>query len=160
MDKFIIKGGKKLSGKIRVSGSKNAILPIMTAALLAEGRSVLHNVPYLNDIKMMAHVLRVIGARVDFNDGTLEIDSTHCSDQHTPLVAAYARYPPNATNHHSQAQNDPAHQGIIVTQHVVQPNDPGQAERDQRRKQVAALCLVKAEIVPQNRSQRHQSGND
>ena len=79
MDKFIIKGGKKLSGTIRVSGSKNAILPVMTAALLARGKSILHNVPYLNDIKMMAHVLRVIGARVDFNEGTLEIDSTHCS---------------------------------------------------------------------------------
>jgi UDP-N-acetylglucosamine 1-carboxyvinyltransferase len=79
MDKFIINGGKKLAGSIEVSGSKNAILPIMTATLLAKGRSVLHNVPYLNDIKMMAHVLRVIGARVDYNDNTLEIDSTHCS---------------------------------------------------------------------------------
>lgn len=79
MDKFIIKGGRKLQGEIRVSGSKNAILPIMTAALLARGKSILHNVPYLNDIKMMAHVLRVIGARVDFNDGTLEIESKHCS---------------------------------------------------------------------------------
>ena len=78
MDKFIINGGKKLSGEIRVSGSKNAILPLMPAALLAKGKSVLHNVPYLNDIKMMAHVLRVIGARVDYDDGTLEIDSTHC----------------------------------------------------------------------------------
>ncbi|MFC1888049.1 UDP-N-acetylglucosamine 1-carboxyvinyltransferase [Candidatus Cloacimonadota bacterium] len=79
MDKFIINGGKKLAGTIEVSGSKNAILPIMTATLLAKGKSVLHNVPYLNDIKMMAHVLRVIGARVDYNDNTLEIDSTHCS---------------------------------------------------------------------------------
>jgi len=79
MDKFLIGGGNKLSGTIEVSGSKNAILPIMAATLLAKGRSVLHNVPYLNDIKMMSHVLRVIGARVDFNDNTLEIDSTHCS---------------------------------------------------------------------------------
>jgi len=79
MDKFIVTGGKKLCGTIRVSGSKNAILPIMTATLLTEGKSVLHNVPFLNDIKMMAHVLRVIGARVDYNDNTLEIDSSHCS---------------------------------------------------------------------------------
>ncbi|KQC06277.1 MAG: UDP-N-acetylglucosamine 1-carboxyvinyltransferase [Candidatus Cloacimonas sp. SDB] len=79
MDKFIITGGKKLSGTINVSGSKNAILPIMTATLLAKGKSVLHNVPFLNDIKMMAHVLRVIGARVNYNDNTLEIDSSHCS---------------------------------------------------------------------------------
>jgi len=79
MDKFIINGGTKLSGSINVSGSKNAILPIMTAVLLAKGKSILHNVPRLNDIKMMSHVLRVIGARVDFDSDTLEIDSTHCS---------------------------------------------------------------------------------
>ena len=79
MDKFIINGGKKLSGKVEISGAKNAILPIMTATLLAKGKSVLHNVPHLNDIKMMAHVLRVIGARVDYYDGILEIDATHAS---------------------------------------------------------------------------------
>ena len=79
MDKFIINGGKKLNGNVEISGAKNAILPIMTAALLAEGKSVLHNVPHLNDIKMMAHVLRVIGARVDYHDGILEIDATHAS---------------------------------------------------------------------------------
>ncbi len=77
MDKFIINGGKKLSGKVEISGAKNAILPIMTATLLAKGKTVLHNVPHLNDIKMMAHVLRVIGARVDYHDGSLEIDTTH-----------------------------------------------------------------------------------
>jgi UDP-N-acetylglucosamine 1-carboxyvinyltransferase len=79
MDKFIIKGGRKLSGEVEISGAKNAILPIMVATLLAEGRSVLCNVPYLNDIKMMAHLLRVIGARVEFHDNTLEIDATHAS---------------------------------------------------------------------------------
>ena len=79
MDKFIINGGKKLFGKVEISGAKNAILPIMTATLLAKGKSVLHNVPHLNDIKMMSHVLRVIGARVDYHDGILEIDATHAS---------------------------------------------------------------------------------
>ena len=79
MDKFIINGGKKLSGKVEISGAKNAILPIMTATLLAKGKSILHNVPHLNDIKMMSHVLRVIGARVDYHDGILEIDATHAS---------------------------------------------------------------------------------
>ena len=77
MDKFIIKGGRKLSGEVEISGAKNAILPIMVATLLAEGRSVLRNVPYLNDIKMMAHLLRVIGARVEFHDNILEIDASH-----------------------------------------------------------------------------------
>ena len=84
MDKFRIIGQKNLSGKIYVSGAKNAILPIMTAALLAKGKSVLHNVPALNDIKMMAHLLRVIGARVDFYDGVMTIDSSNCSYYEAP----------------------------------------------------------------------------
>ncbi|MDO9576440.1 MAG: UDP-N-acetylglucosamine 1-carboxyvinyltransferase [Candidatus Cloacimonadales bacterium] len=79
MDKFIINGGKKLSGIVEISGAKNAILPIMAAALLAKGKSVLHNVPHLIDIKMMAHVMRVIGARIDFEGDTMEIDATHAS---------------------------------------------------------------------------------
>ncbi len=75
MDKFLIRGGKKLSGTIRVSGAKNAVLPIMAATLLAEGRSVLTNVPKLNDIKSMAHLLRVIGARIEYSDESLKIDA-------------------------------------------------------------------------------------
>lgn len=79
MDKFIINGGKKLSGTVEISGAKNAILPIMAAALLAKGKTILHNVPHLIDIKMMAHVMRVIGARIDFENDTMEIDATHAS---------------------------------------------------------------------------------
>jgi len=79
MDKFIINGGKELNGTVRISGAKNAILPIMTATILAQGKSVLTNIPHLNDIKMMAHLLRIIGARVDYLDDKLEIDTTQCS---------------------------------------------------------------------------------
>ena len=84
MDKFIINGGKKLSGSIEISGAKNAILPIMAATLLAKGKSILTNVPNLNDIKMMSHLLRIIGARVDYFEGTLEIDTTNCSYYEAP----------------------------------------------------------------------------
>ncbi len=84
MDSFKIVGQKKLSGSIYVSGAKNAILPIMTAAILAKGKSVLYNVPMLNDIKMMAHLLRIIGARVDFIDNVMTIDSTNCNYYEAP----------------------------------------------------------------------------
>jgi UDP-N-acetylglucosamine 1-carboxyvinyltransferase len=78
MDKLIITGGKKLSGEIEVSGAKNAILPIMAATLLTSGISTLKNVPFLNDIKMMAHLLRIIGARVQHNPNReMVIDTTH-----------------------------------------------------------------------------------
>jgi len=84
MDKFVITGGKKLSGDVKISGAKNAILPIMTAALLAKGKSVFHNVPNLNDIKMMAHVLRVLGARVEYENETMKIDTTHADYYEAP----------------------------------------------------------------------------
>lgn len=79
MDKFVVNGQNKLSGTVQISGAKNAVLPIMTATLLTSGKSVLHNVPHLNDIKMMAYLLRVIGAKVDMEADTMSIDSTHCS---------------------------------------------------------------------------------
>ena len=56
----------------------------MTAALLAKGKSIFHNVPHLNDIKMMAHVLRVLGARVVYEDETLTIDTTHADYYEAP----------------------------------------------------------------------------
>lgn len=84
MDKFVIIGGKKLAGDVKISGAKNAILPIMTAALLAKGKSIFHNVPHLNDIKMMAHVLRVLGARVEYENETLSIDTTHADYYEAP----------------------------------------------------------------------------
>lgn len=75
MERFIIEGNRNLSGTIHVSGAKNAILPIMAACLLAPGKSVLRNVPNLNDLKAMAHLLRVLGARVDYGKGSMSIDS-------------------------------------------------------------------------------------
>ncbi|MCF7913470.1 MAG: UDP-N-acetylglucosamine 1-carboxyvinyltransferase [Candidatus Cloacimonetes bacterium] len=84
MDKFIINGGKKLSGEVKISGAKNAILPVMTATLLTSGKSIFYNVPNLNDIKMMAHVLRVLGAQVEYADETLTIDTTHADYYEAP----------------------------------------------------------------------------
>lgn len=75
MDRFIIEGNRNLSGKIQVSGAKNAILPAMATCLLAPGKSVLRNVPSLIDLKSMAHLLRVLGARVVYENGMMSIDS-------------------------------------------------------------------------------------
>ncbi|MGH7739987.1 MAG: UDP-N-acetylglucosamine 1-carboxyvinyltransferase [bacterium] len=74
MQKIRIKGGRTLRGVVDISGSKNATLPVMTAALLAQTPSVLTNVPHLNDIKTMAEVLRKLGAKVTLVDHCLTID--------------------------------------------------------------------------------------
>lgn len=76
MDRFIIEGGHPLSGTIEVSGAKNAILPVMAACLLAEGRSILQNVPNLIDLKTMSHLLRIMGARVEYSGSTMSIDAS------------------------------------------------------------------------------------
>jgi UDP-N-acetylglucosamine 1-carboxyvinyltransferase len=65
MDKIIVRGGKRLKGAVRISGAKNAALPIMAAALLGDGRSRITNVPRVTDITTMADILRSLGARVD-----------------------------------------------------------------------------------------------
>lgn len=65
MQKFIIEGGHKLSGTIKVSGSKNASLPILAATLLADGKSVLTNVPDLSDMRTMVKILRELGVDIE-----------------------------------------------------------------------------------------------
>ncbi|MCB5250195.1 MAG: UDP-N-acetylglucosamine 1-carboxyvinyltransferase [Candidatus Cloacimonadales bacterium] len=79
MDSFIINGGKQLKGEIKVSGAKNAVLPLMAAALLSPGESIIENVPNLIDLKTMSHLLRVIGARIEYNEGRLSIDASNCN---------------------------------------------------------------------------------
>ena len=84
MDKFVIHGGKPLNGAIKVSGSKNAVLPVMAAALLARGKSVIRNVPNLRDTRTMAKLLTIIGAEVRFEDGVIEIDAAGANNPEAP----------------------------------------------------------------------------
>jgi len=83
MDKFIIQGGTRLKGTVKISGSKNAALPIMAAALLAEGPSVIRGVPGLADIAAMADLLNDLGARVDRDgNGDMRIEVLDESKSH------------------------------------------------------------------------------
>ena len=66
MDKLVVQGGRPLTGSLHVGGSKNTALPLMAAALLADGKSTLHNMPVLQDVFTFSNVLRVTGARVSF----------------------------------------------------------------------------------------------
>ncbi len=76
MDKLIIKGGRKLSGDVTVSGSKNASLPIFCATLLASGQHEISNVPFLRDINTTIKVLESLGAKVDGNGNIVRIDTS------------------------------------------------------------------------------------
>lgn len=85
MDEFIIVGGQRLEGEVTLSGAKNAALAIMTAAILAEGNTILTNVPDLRDTRTIAALLEHLGAEVNFESGQAEINA----DQINNLVAPY-----------------------------------------------------------------------
>jgi UDP-N-acetylglucosamine 1-carboxyvinyltransferase len=67
MSRFIITGGKRLSGRVAVSGMKNAATPILAATLLASGPCTITNVPRLTDVERMLELLRGLGARADWS---------------------------------------------------------------------------------------------
>ena len=74
MDKFIIDGGYKLSGTVKISGSKNSSLPIMAASMLTDQDVVLENVPHLRDINTMIKLLKELGCTVENKNETLTIN--------------------------------------------------------------------------------------
>jgi UDP-N-acetylglucosamine 1-carboxyvinyltransferase len=75
MDKLIIEGGRPLAGEVRVSGAKNAALPILCASLLTPEPLTLTNVPVLNDVRTMQTLLAQMGVRIDARTaGTVALD--------------------------------------------------------------------------------------
>lgn len=80
MDKLIIEGGRRLSGTIRVSGSKNAALPILFAAILCDGPASLGNVPDLRDISTTLNLLETLGCQIQKADGRCSME---CRNLHS-----------------------------------------------------------------------------
>ncbi|EGQ2744972.1 UDP-N-acetylglucosamine 1-carboxyvinyltransferase [Staphylococcus pseudintermedius] len=69
MDRIIVKGGNTLKGEVGVEGAKNAVLPILTASLLAsDGKSELVNVPALSDVETINNVLSILNAKIKYNE--------------------------------------------------------------------------------------------
>ena len=84
MDRIIIEGQKPLSGSVKISGSKNAVLPIMAAALMVDGKSVLNRVPDLRDTRTMIKLMETVGATCSFKDDVLEIDGSTVNNPEAP----------------------------------------------------------------------------
>lgn len=89
MPSITVTGGRPLSGTVRVGGAKNSALKLMAAALLAPGESVIHNVPEISDVDLMARVLEGLGARITRDGHTVRIDASDITSVETPyeLVA-------------------------------------------------------------------------
>ena len=89
MESIIVRGGRPLSGEVRVEGAKNSALKLMAASLLAPGTSRITNVPQIADVDVMTDVLARLGAKVVRTDHALEIDASNVDSYEAPyeLVA-------------------------------------------------------------------------
>ena len=84
VDKLVVNGGKELKGKVKISGAKNAVLPIMASSLLATGVTTINNVPNLRDTRTFIELLTILGAKCNFEDSTLTIDATNIISLEAP----------------------------------------------------------------------------
>lgn len=84
MDKFIIRGGKKLSGELNISGAKNASLALMPATLLSSGVSNLTNTPQLNDVYTMMKLINELGVETSFEKDVLQLNTSNIKSQVAP----------------------------------------------------------------------------
>ena len=84
VDKLVVNGGKELKGKVKISGAKNAVLPIMASSLLATGVTTINNVPNLRDTRTFIELLTILGAECNFEDSTLTIDATNIISLEAP----------------------------------------------------------------------------
>jgi UDP-N-acetylglucosamine 1-carboxyvinyltransferase len=84
MDKLIIRGGKKLKGRVSISGAKNAALPIITATLLAPGTSVIKNVPDLKDVATIGRLVTHFGAQFSYKDRKVSVNNKRIKTLEAP----------------------------------------------------------------------------
>ena len=84
MQKIVIVGGNRLTGRVEIAGAKNATLPVMAATILAPGTSVISNVPRLRDVSTMKEMLETLGAKVTLDQGVMKLDTSGCGPHEAP----------------------------------------------------------------------------
>ena len=84
MSEYIIKGGRKISGEVTISGSKNAALPIIAASIFNKGKTTLYNVPNIHDTQMMFEILNKIGGKVTKKNNKVIIETSKINKYEIP----------------------------------------------------------------------------
>ena len=85
MDKIVIEGGQPLEGSVRISGAKNAVLPILAATLLTRGRNIIDGVPKVRDVATMIQLLKDLGAEVESNHHEkIVLDTSNANNPEAP----------------------------------------------------------------------------
>lgn len=76
MSELVITGGRPLSGEIKISGAKNAVLPVLAASLISGGETVIENAPHLSDVECAMEILRTLGCKAYWTQGNICVDSS------------------------------------------------------------------------------------
>ena len=84
MKQFYIEGGRELRGELPIQGAKNSVLPILAAAILHPGQSVLRNCPRLRDVEASVRILRHLGCKAGWEDGALVVDAASINRMDIP----------------------------------------------------------------------------
>ena len=84
MDKFLIQGGVKLEGEVRISGAKNAALPLLAAMILADSPITLTNVPNLKDVNTLVKLIGGLGVQISYEGDTVKADVSTLDNQFAP----------------------------------------------------------------------------
>lgn len=85
LEQIIVTGGNSLQGTVTISGAKNAVLPIIAASLLAEGKTTLYDIPNLADVNIISQLMREIGVEVSNNkEGIVNIDASNIDNWEAP----------------------------------------------------------------------------
>ncbi len=84
MDKFLIEGGRKLSGSVKVSGAKNATLALMPATILNNGVNTHYNTPEVNDVYTMIKLLNNLGVESTFSEHKVVLDTRNITNLTAP----------------------------------------------------------------------------
>lgn len=90
MSQYIIEGGHRISGEIAIDGAKNSILPILSAAIITGGITVLNNCPDLSDVRNTLKILDKLGCRTEFSNGRILVDSSQLTSSTIPAELAAA----------------------------------------------------------------------
>ena len=87
-DAYVIRGGKKLNGEVTLSGAKNVALKTIIAALMFDSKVILKNIPRINDVIELIHLVSKLGVKTKLDGNTLEIDSSNFSENRVDLLHA------------------------------------------------------------------------
>lgn len=84
MDKFIIEGGMRLYGEVKIQAAKNSVLPLLAASVLTDEKVTICGVPYISDVWCMADILKEIGCSVRFDGENITVDSSSSASHEIP----------------------------------------------------------------------------